>query len=277
MKHTHKINKERYQEMFPGAEIISEEYRKKISEREKNKWSEVEFKQKMSNIRKITHNKTEFKQKMSEKIKKIHKEDPNIFSGFTNYHKTEEFKKWVKSEERITKISESSKKRWGNIEYREKVINSLKRILNDGRCEKNNTFKEKMSKIVTELFLNGKLNNEKSIYKTGYYLDKLGEKYYYASSLEEESMVYLDTTSLVESWTNKHKIVIPYILNGVKKNYIPDFLIKLKNGEEWIVEMKGWVSEEVLIKENFTKKIYNNYKIFYNINELKNFIENETN
>ena len=36
--------------------------------------------------------------------------------------------------------------------------------------------------------------------------------------------------------------------------------------------MKGWNTEEVDIKEYYAKKIYPNYKIFYSVEDLKQFI-----
>ena len=276
LRHTHKINKEQYLEMYPKEDIISNEYREEISKREKKKWGDKEFKDKMVKIRQKTHNKPEFKEKMSKIMKLKHIESPDTFSGFTQYHKTEEFKEWVVSEKRVKKISESSKKRWENLHYREKTIETIKRVLSDGRCSKSIDYREKMSNTMTQLHLKGVFNNNSNQYKTGYYINGLGESFYYASSLEEGAMLFLDSCVCVESWTNKHKIVIPYTMDGVKKNYIPDFLIKLTNGVEYLVEMKGWVTDEVLIKEKYTRDIYKNYVICYTIDELKNIIYYES-
>ena len=82
---------------------------------------------------------------MSETLKKKHKENPELFTGFTQWSKTDKYKEWSVSKERIDKISKTSKKRWENNEYREKTINSIKKSLNDGRCDKSIEFREKMS------------------------------------------------------------------------------------------------------------------------------------
>jgi len=109
---------------------------------------------------------------MSQKIKNKHKENPDLYSGFTNWHKTEKFKNWVISSDRINKISESTKKRWQNVEYKNKTINKIKTVLTDGRCKKTIEYKEKMSKKISELYSNGLITNNSNKYKTGKYNSK---------------------------------------------------------------------------------------------------------
>ena len=65
---------------------------------------------------------------------------------------------------------------------------------------------------------------------------------------------------------------IKYYYNGLNRNYVPDFRIEFLNGESFIIEMKGWETEEVLVKKEFALKEYQNYKLFYSVNDLKNFI-----
>ena len=36
--------------------------------------------------------------------------------------------------------------------------------------------------------------------------------------------------------------------------------------------MKGWETEEVLVKQQFALKEYPNYKLFYSVEDLKKFI-----
>jgi hypothetical protein len=182
----------------------------------------------------------------------------------------------VISKERIDKISETSKKRWENDEYRKKTINSIKNTLSDGRCEKTKDYRENMSKIISKLYAEGTISNESNKYKTGKYDSKIGEVFLYSSSYELESMILFDESSNIKSWTNKHGIRIKYYYNNLNRHYIPDFLIEFLNGNTYIIEMKGWNTEEVNVKEYYTKKIYPNYKIFYSVNDLKQFI-NENN
>jgi hypothetical protein len=58
----------------------------------------------------------------------------------------------------------------------------------------------------------------------------------------------------------------------MNRYYIPDFYVELENGNKFIIEMKGWETEEVLIKQKYTLKQYPNYKLFYSVDDLKKFI-----
>lgn len=276
LKFNHGLKTHEYKKMFEGSKVKSDDALRKISDNAKKNWSNDEYVKKQIKIRNITHKNPEFRQKMSETIKKKHRENPDLFTGFTQWHKTEKFKEWVVSKERIDKISKTSKERWEDIEYREKCVNSIKKTLNDGRCNKSLEFRENMSKIISKLYSEGTISNESNKYKTGKYESKVGEIFLYSSSYELDSMILFDESPNVKSWTNKHGIRIKYFYNNLNRHYVPDFLIDFLNGETYIIEMKGWNTEEVNVKEYYTKKIYPNYRIFYSVYELKQFI-NENN
>jgi hypothetical protein len=272
LKFNHNLNSKQYKELYPNALVKSKEFSEMNSSQKKIKWSDDGYRQKMSESRQISHNKPEFKKKMSNIVKKRHIETPEIYSGFTNWSKSEKFKDWVKSEDRIKKISKTSKERWENEEYRKKTINSIKTVLSDGRCNKGLEFREKMSKIISELYSLGKITNESNKYKTGTYVSKNNETFLYSSSYELESMVFFDSISFIKKWTNKHGIRIKYYFNGLNRNYVPDFYIELTNNKTFVIEMKGWETEEVLVKQQFALKEYPNYKLFYSVEDLKKFI-----
>jgi hypothetical protein len=59
------------------------------------------------------------------------------------------------------------------------------------------------------------------------------------SILERDYMLELESLSGVKSWTKRHRIKIPYIFFGVKKNYLPDFLVTFQNDSQEIHETKG--------------------------------------
>jgi hypothetical protein len=272
IKYDHKMKSADYRKLYPGANVKSEELLLKFKNNMKALWDNPEYREKQTKIRNITHKDPEYKKRMSEKIKKIHKETPEVFSGFTNWHKTDEFKEWVVSEERKDKIRKTSKERWENDDFRNKTIESIKKTLNDGRCKKSVEFRENMSKKISELYSLGIIKNEKNKYKTGVYTSKKNEDFIYSSSYELDSMKLFDETEHIEKWTNKHGIRIRYYFNDLNRHYVPDFLVDFKNGKSYIIEMKGWYTEEVDVKKHYTLKIYPNYKIFYNVEELKNFI-----
>jgi hypothetical protein len=273
LKFSHNMKSVDYKLLYPDSKVKSELYLTKLSERQKKLWENDDYKNKQIKIRNITHKDPIFRQKMSNTLKKIHNENPNLFSGFTQWSKTEKFKKWVISAERIEKISKTTKERWENPEYKTKARNSIKKKLSDGRCKKSIEYRENMSKKISELYSLGVLYNEKNKYKTGKYNSKNNDEFIYASSYELESMKIFDNTDWISSWTNKHNIRIKYYYNELNRHYVPDFLVDFKNGKSYIIEMKGWHTEEVDVKEFYTKKIYPNYHIFYNINELKIFID----
>lgn len=272
LKYEHKMSSKEYKEKYPGFGVKSPEYSKMYSDNAKKIWSDSEYKKKMKISRQISHNKPEFKQKMSVIIKKRHEETPEIYSGFTSWHKSEKFKDWVKSEKRIKKISKTTKERWKNNEYKEKTIQAIKKTLNDGRCQKSDEFRENMSKIISELHSTGKISNKSNRYKTGIFLSKKNESFIYSSSYELDSMIFLDSVEYVKNWTNKHGIRIKYYYNGINRHYIPDFYVELSNGKTFIIEMKGWETDEVLVKQESALKEYPNYKLFYSVDDLKKFI-----
>jgi hypothetical protein len=272
LKYEHNMKTNDYKNLYSGAKVKSTKFSDQSRDRAKKLWSEDDYKQKQIKIRNITHQNPEFKKKMSEKLKSLHREKPEVFSGFTNWKKTEEFKTWVVSEDRKKKISETSKKRWENNDYRNKTIESIKKSLNDGRCKKNIEFRENMSKKISELYSLGILKNEKNRYKTGVFTSKKNEDFIYASSYELSAMELFDKTKEITNWTNKHGIRIKYYYNDLNRHYVPDFLVDFRNGKSYIFEMKGWYTEEVDVKKYYTLKEYPNYRIFYSIKELKEFI-----
>lgn len=131
---------------------------------------------------------------------------------------------------------------------------------------------KEMSEIISQLYSEGKIKNEKNKYKTGTFKSKNGEEFIYSSSYELDSMIFFDLNETIVKWTNKHGIRIKYYFNNLSRNYVPDFLVELSDGSTYIIEMKGWETDEVKVKEYYTKKIYPNYKIFYSVNDLKKFI-----
>ena len=58
----------------------------------------------------------------------------------------------------------------------------------------------------------------------GYCLSKSGDKFHYDSLSELAAMIYYDKNNY--KWIKNTKLRIPYTYNGVKRNYIPDFICK---------------------------------------------------
>lgn len=73
---------------------------------------------------------------------------------------------------------------------------------------------------------------------------------HYDSILERDYMGYLDSNPSVSRWTKKHGIKIPYTFLGFKRDYLPDFLVILRDGSKEIHETKGlpfllWLSVKI--------------------------------
>jgi len=90
----------------------------------------------------------------------------------------------------------------------------------------------------------------------------------YDSALEREYMVELERDVAVVKWTKRHNLKIPYKILGITRHYIPDFLVKYKDGHKEIHETKGlplmlWVSTKLKREaaEEYFRKLGWKYKI----------------
>lgn len=116
--------------------------------------------------------------------------------------------------------------------------------------------KSKMSNIKVSQISNGEfdlLSNNRS-QKIWYFSIKNNASFCADSVLELFRMTQLDSDNKVKCWTKRHKIKVPYMLDGIKKYTTPDFLIELIDNTKVIEEIKGWVSKKELIKKEALKK-----------------------
>jgi hypothetical protein len=72
----------------------------------------------------------------------------------------------------------------------------------------------------------------------------------YDSALEREYMIELERDAAVVKWTKKHGIKIPYTFLGIRRYYIPDFVVEYRDGTKEIHETKGlplllWLSTKL--------------------------------
>ena len=86
-------------------------------------------------------------------------------------------------------------------------------------------------------------------------------------------MLELENTFGVKRWTKEHKIKIPYYIFGIKRNYLPDFLVEYQNGDKEIHETKGvgflsWLSthNKRLAGDKFCKENSMIYRFIENSN-----------
>ena len=72
----------------------------------------------------------------------------------------------------------------------------------------------------------------------------------YDSHLERDYMVELEHDPAVREWTKEHGIAIPYSLLGIRRRYLPDFLVTYNDGSKQLHETKGlpmmfWLSTKL--------------------------------
>jgi len=269
---THKLDIDFYKENF--GDVISKEYKEKVSEKSKEKWQEEEYREKTKKSREWIYNDIELQQKRTKSILKYYSDGGKVWNdGLTKNDDVRLKSIGEKNKEHLTgrtkenyeylKIhSDLMKDRWEDSN----ILKEWKSIQNNEY--KKDIWKRKISETISTKILNGELNTLSS-FKSGWYINS-NNKYWYCSKLEEESMILFDKYKL--DWTNKHGIRIEYFLNEKRHYYIPDFLIKIKN-IHYIIEMKGcdW-DGDTKIKKEYAEKKLKNYNIFYNLNDLENFI-----
>ncbi|NIS48561.1 MAG: type III restriction endonuclease subunit R, partial [candidate division Zixibacteria bacterium] len=75
----------------------------------------------------------------------------------------------------------------------------------------------------------------------------------YDSTWEASEAYVLDNHPKVEAWAKNDHLgfVIYYIFRGVVYRYFPDFIIKLTNGEQLILETKGQDTQKDKTKREF--------------------------
>jgi len=138
---------------------------------------------------------------------------------------------------------------------------------------------EEHSKRMSLLIANG--NHTPTMNKNfvvGFYDKKDGTREYYRSSYELQRMKELDSSLDVAKWTTKHRIRIPYEHKGIKRNYIPDFLIEYRDGTVILEEVKGYINDvevhnkKIMAAEKWAEE--NNCK--YKLNFMEKYERNKS-
>lgn len=73
---------------------------------------------------------------------------------------------------------------------------------------------------------------------------KMNQSFHYASSFELRRMMFFDKHDDIVSFTKRHGIKLAYTIDEKRHFYIPDFLVKLRNGRVILEEIKGWVRDK---------------------------------
>jgi hypothetical protein len=91
-----------------------------------------------------------------------------------------------------------------------------------------------------------------------------GGRMKYRSGWEQEVAIFLDNNEKVLSYYYEG-LIIPYISNiktGKKRNYFPDFLVKLSDGTELLIEVKRGdkVASPIVIKKSQAARAWCDYQ-----------------
>ena len=269
---THKMGVDFYKENY--GDVISIEYSEKCSKKQKEKWKENEYRKKTLKSKEWIYSDVELNERRIKSIKNYYKNGGRVWNkGLTKetderikniglFNKNNLTGRTKENYEYLNKHSIYMKERWDDSKIKEKW--SL--IQNDEKLKKD--WSEKISKTISNKIINGELNTN-SNYKSGWYENKIG-KYWYSSSLELDAMKLFDQFNI--KWSNNSIRITYKDLEGKERNYIPDFSIEINN-KQIIIEMKGYDWDGLTkIKGEYCSKNYE-YYIFYNIQELKKFIE----
>jgi hypothetical protein len=261
------------------GEVISDEYRKSVSERSKEKWKSDEYRNNTIESRKWIYTDEELQKKRVQSIHKYYENGGKVWNaGLTK--DTNEILNIIGNKNRqtltgrtkdthdyIKKHSELMKLLWNDSNFKKSFIEMQHNLV------KKKAWQDKISNTISAKILSGEINTF-SNFKCGWY-ENDKNKYWYASGLELDSMILMDELNI--NWSNNHKIRIKYIKDGNQHYFIPDFLITI-HGLSYIIEMKGfdWDGDTEL-KSEYAKKEYDNYHIFYSIEELNKFLNNKIN
>jgi hypothetical protein len=278
LRHTHKLTVPEYREIYPDADVKSEEAKRLVSEQHKKVWQDEEYRKKMCESRQVSHRKESFREAQSKRIKEVYERGFKSWSaGLTKDDDERIASMGRKNSEHLTGRTKE------DYEYLKKRSENLEGIIPVGfdqkkwSEEKIQSWKTKISKSVSEGLAEGRYSTPKNGYLKGWYQKPDGEKEYYESSWELELMNHLDSSSL--EWTKKHKIIISYEDEfGIQRRYVPDFLI-ISNSKKLLLELKGFSRSKLEIelkkKSAETWAIENSasYRLCWSVDEAKLVIE----
>ena len=230
----HGLNKKTYQELYPGEiiQVLTKDHKEKIKS---SHWSTREATETENIRKKISENGARVMKRLNDEGKAFRMEKGFWSEDHKSYMRTI-MKGRNFSEETIVlmKLHHWTKK------SPSEVLETLRKIQhNDRGC------------------------------KSYFHSNKSGETYFCASSLERKRMENLELDEKVESFTNKHGILIQYEYEGKLRRYIPDILVIYSDGKKVIEEVKGFVYEKLKVEakriaaEAFASENGMEYKIVY--------------
>lgn len=168
------------------------------------------------------------------------------------------------------KNSQSLKLHWKT--HREERIEKFRAWLNS---EESNDYRETKRKQALKKYSDPKhleiltsLKNKK--YKSGYFHShqQNDKEIYYASSYELKALNIFETDSEVKEFDRFKDVIKWKDENNITRSYLPDFLVKYKDGTKKIIEVKAlWQTKtsEVLLKKKAAENYAEEHNMTYEI------------
>jgi len=230
----HSLDKNSYTEMFPGSpvQVLSDEHKEKI---------------------KNSHWTTRPEDETFEIRKRISENGSAVMKKVNSEGKAFRMKKGFWSEDHKNYMSSVMK---GRV-FTEEAIELMK---------KSHWSKKSPEEVISVL---QRLQDNEFGNKSYFVSVKSNETMFCASNLERLRMESLESDDEVESFTNKHGIVISYTHNNRSRRYIPDILVKYRSGKTVLEEVKGYVRDQSVLNakkaaaEEFASDNNMEYKIVY--------------
>ena len=271
---THNMSVEDYKKDY--GEVVSDEYKIKVSEKSKDKWKDEKYRNKTISSREWIYSDEELNNKRIESIKNYYRNGGKVWNDGLTKNDSDSLKSiGEKNKKNLTgrrkedfeylnNHSKLMKSMWGNSNVKKKWLE----IQDDEKLK--TEWKEKISETISNKIITGEINTMSS-FNCGWYINNNG-KFWYSSNLEKNAMLLFDKLKI--DWKNSQKRIKYKDQDKNHHYYIPDFEVSINNIET-IIEMKGFDWDGLTdIKANEASKLHN-YKIFYSIKELKKFLNNE--
>jgi len=273
---THNMTIDNYKRDY--GEVVSEEYKNKVSEKSKEKWKDIEYRNKTLKSKEWIYSDKKLNKKRIESIKNYYKNGGKVWNDGLTKNENDSLKsigeknkknltgRTKEKYEYLNKHSKLMKSLWENSNIKQKWED----IQNNEKLK--TKWKNKISETISNKIINGKINTMSS-FNCGWYKNENG-KFWYSSELEKNTMILFDKLKI--NWKNSKEKIKYQDCNGNYHYYIPDFNIEIDN-VEIVIEMKGFDWDGLTeIKANEATKLYN-YRLFYSIDELKKYLKYEIN
>ena len=239
----HSITPKKYKEQYPETELFSNDTKmamsKNISRAKKGKPNLKAKGRKFSEEHKENIKKNHWSKKSKEETVAIRaKQSENGYKVMELLHNEGRAHRYT---------SETAKAVWTDKhrEYLKNKITGLKRTEETKEKIRINHWskksKEEVDVIIERIFL--KDAQLKETEKGWFWSEKSKHEMFYMSSYEYRRLMFLEANPEVEWFSTKHNIRISYDWGNSIHTYIPDILIKMRNGSEIVEEIKGYIRE----------------------------------